>query len=134
MPLSNDSFLRRALLIDAAGSGATGLLLVAASAPLAPLFGLPQPLLLVAGLIMVPFVANLIRLARQVSPARGAIKAVIAMNIGWVVASAALLFSGLVAPTLVGTAFVIAQALAVLVFAELQIVGLRRQRAAVRAA
>ena len=40
-------FLRTALLGDAAASGATGLLLVIAAGPLAPLLGLPEPLLLI---------------------------------------------------------------------------------------
>jgi hypothetical protein len=48
----------------------------------------------------------------------------------WVVGSVALLISGLVAPTMLGTAFVIAQALIVAILAELQLLGLKRQRLA----
>ncbi len=58
--------------------------------------------------------------------ARGAIVAVIVANALWVVASIALLVSGEVAPTMLGYVFVIGQAVAVLGFAELQWVGLRR--------
>jgi len=47
-----------------------------------------------------------------------------------VVGSVALLISELVAPTALGTAFIIAQALIVAILAELQIIGLKRQRLA----
>ena len=46
------------------------------------------------------------------------------------IGSAALRISGLVAPTTLGTAFVIAQALVVAILAELQLLGLKRQRLA----
>jgi hypothetical protein len=48
-----------------------------------------------------------------------------------VIASVALLLSGLVAPTVWGIAFVIAQAVIVGAFAELQIIGMRKAAAAV---
>ena len=51
---------------------------------------------------------------------------VIVANALWVVASIALLVSGQVTPTLLGYVFVIGQAIAVLGFAELQWMGLRR--------
>lgn len=47
-----------------------------------------------------------------------------------VVASVVLLLSGLVAPTTLGTAFIVAQATIVAVLAELQIIGLRKAVAA----
>ena len=55
-------------------------------------------------------------------------QAIIALNVLWVVGSAVVLF-GFVAPTLLGYAFVIAQAIVVGVFAELQFIGLRRHDA-----
>ncbi len=58
----------------------------------------------------------------------------IAANALWVVASIALLVSGEVAPTLLGYVFVIAQAVTVLGFAELQWVGLRRMGCTMAAA
>jgi hypothetical protein len=51
---------------------------------------------------------------------------VIAGNAAWTAASIALLFSGSVAPNLLGEAAVAMQAIAVGVFAELQYLGLRR--------
>ncbi len=56
-------FLRLALLGDAAASGATGLLLATAAGPLAPLLGLPEPLLRSAGLVLLPYAAAIARRA-----------------------------------------------------------------------
>ena len=50
-------FLRKALLLDAAASGATGLLLIGGAGFLDGLLGLPVALMREAGLILVPFVA-----------------------------------------------------------------------------
>jgi hypothetical protein len=61
---------------------------------------------------------------------RPAVQAIIALNVLWVAGSIGLLVSGWVAPTALGYAFVIAQAIVVGVFAELQFVGLRRSEAA----
>jgi hypothetical protein len=58
------------------------------------------------------------------------VHATIALNVLWVAASIGLLLSGWVAPTLLGYAFVIAQAVVVGAFAELQIIGLRRTQVA----
>jgi hypothetical protein len=54
---------------------------------------------------------------------------IVAINALWVAASLGLLVSGVVAPTLLGYAFVIAQALAVALLAGLQFAGLRRTTA-----
>jgi hypothetical protein len=53
---------------------------------------------------------------------------VIALNVAWVIASIALLF--VLAPSPFGYAFVIAQAIALGVLAELQYIGLKRAPAA----
>jgi hypothetical protein len=57
---------------------------------------------------------------------RPAVWAVILCNVVWTADSLLLLASGWVDPTRAGYAFVIAQALVVLMYAELQYVGLRR--------
>lgn len=133
MSLSPDSALRRALMLDALMSGACAILLLAGASALAGLLGLPEALLFGSGLVFVPFVALLLWLMRAASPPAAGIRAVIAINFAWAAASAALLLSGLVDPTPLGTAFVIMQAAAVLVFAALQISALRRT-ASLRAA
>jgi hypothetical protein len=51
---------------------------------------------------------------------------VIALNALWVIDSVALLFTGWVQPALFGYAFVLAQAAAVAVLAELEYLGLQR--------
>jgi hypothetical protein len=123
------SFLRRALVADAAISGSTGVLLILGAGPLSGALGIPAPLLRYAGLSLVPFVALVASLAARATLPRGGVWTVIALNAAWVLASALLLFSGRVAPTALGSAFVVAQALAVGFFAELQYVGLRRSAA-----
>jgi uncharacterized membrane protein len=50
---------------------------------------------------------------------------VIVGNIGWAIGCVVLLAAGLVAPSGLGIAFVVIQALAVLVFAGLEFAGLR---------
>ena len=120
------TFLRRTLWLDAAVSGATGVVMWLGADLLQAWLGLPSTLFRVAGVSLLPFCGVLIALARRPHVPRLAIVAVIVANALWVVASFALLVSGQVAPTLLGYAFVIVQAVAVLGFAELQWVGLRR--------
>lgn len=122
-------FLRVALLIDLVGSGATALLLLSASGFLAPLFGLPAGLLWWVAIIMVPFLLLLGLTARRDSVPASVIPLIIALNLAWVAASALLLVSRIVTPTALGYGFVIGQAVAVALFAELQYVALRRAAA-----
>lgn len=118
-------FLRRVLLADAIVSGAAGLVMILAGGFLAPLLGLPKPLLAVAGSALLPWFAALIALARMDRMPRWAVRAVAAANLAWVAGSVAVLFA--FAPDLLGYAFVIAQAVTVGVFAELQLLALRRE-------
>ena len=129
--LTTSPILRRALLLDAVATGATALLLVLGAGLLADLLGLPSALMRVAGLILVPFVGLVAWTASQARPPAGAVWTIILGNAAWVAASLVLLVSGWVAPTALGYAFVIAQALAVGIFAELQVMGLRRAKVAV---
>ena len=121
---SSTSLLRVALLGDAAASGATGLLMAAAAGPLAPLLGLPEPLLRGAGLMFLPYAAFVAWLSRR--PALGLVRAVVALNLLWAADCVLLLASGFVAPTGLGTAFVLLQASVVLGFALAQWAGLRQ--------
>jgi hypothetical protein len=59
--------------------------------------------------------------------------AVIGLNALWALDSILLLVSGWVAPTAAGFAFVIAQGVVVAMYAELQLMGLRRSTAAAAA-
>lgn len=129
MNVSVTPFLRNALLLDAVASGATALLAIVGAPLLAPLLGLPQDLLFWAGVVLVPFVAFLLITARRQAVARLALIDIIGINALWVAASLSLLVSGFVSPNALGVAFVVVQAVAVALFAELQFIGLRRATA-----
>jgi hypothetical protein len=122
--------LRFALLADAVASGATALMMIAGADLLTGLLGLPVALMRGAGLVLVPYVAFVAFVGTRPHISHGAVKAIVATNIAWVLASVGLLAGGFVAPTALGYAFVIFQATVVGVFAELQIIGLRRERVA----
>lgn len=124
-----NTFLRYALLADAVASGATGLLMIAGADLLTGLLGLPVALMREAGLLLVPYVALVAFVGTRDAISRPAVQAIIALNVLWVAGSIGLLMSGYVAPTALGYAFVIAQAVAVGIFAELQFIGLRRTQA-----
>lgn len=119
------SFLRLALLGDAAASGATGLLLAAGAGPLAPLLGLPYPLLLVAGLLLLPYAAVVAWVGMRTAPAAKAVRAIVAVNLLWVADSLLLLVLAPFTPAALGIAFVLVQAVVVLGFAVAQWLGLR---------
>jgi hypothetical protein len=128
-------FLRFALLGDAAASGATGLLLAAGAGALASLLGLPEGLLRVAGLVLLPYAAFVAWLGtRSGGVPRNALRAVVAINLLWAIDSALLLAMGPVSPNGLGTAFVLAQALVVLGFAAMQWTALRGAAPSTRAA
>jgi hypothetical protein len=121
--------LRQALLADATTSGAFGLLMLLAAGPLSHLLGLPEMLLRGAGAVLMPYVALLAWLSLRGQTNKALIWAVILGNFLWVADSLLLLVIGWVSPTRAGYAFVIMQALVVLMYAELQIMGLRRSNA-----
>ena len=121
-------FLRRALILDAVASGATALMMIAGADLVEGLLGLPGTLLRGAGLVLIPYVAFVIYAGTRSAISRAAVWAIVAANVLWAVASALLLVSGWVAPTALGYAFVIAQAVAVALLGELQYVGLRRDQ------
>lgn len=124
--LDMSPLLRRALQADALASGAMGLLLTLAAGPLEELLGLPRALLLGAGIGLLPFALALGWLANRQTLQRAWVWAVLAINAVWVVDSLSLLALGWVEPTLLGKVFVIGQAVAVAVLAELEFFGLRR--------
>lgn len=126
MSSTSSSFLRRALIVDAAVSGATAVAMLAAPRPLERLLHLPASLFSVAGVVLVPFVAWLAYLVTRDRIAPRAVQMVIALNIAWVIGSVALLFADRIQPNHLGIGFVLLQAVAVAGFAELQYVALRR--------
>lgn len=104
------SFLRLALLGDGVASEATGLAMIAGAGLLEGVLGLPESLPRYAGLFLVPYAIVVAFVGTRERIARGAVLAIVAVNLLWVVESLALLVGGWVAPTALGTAFVLFQA------------------------
>jgi hypothetical protein len=129
MSAHSSLFLRRALMLDALASGATALLLIAAAGFLDALLGLPVALLRGAGLLLVPYVAFVAFVATRPRIEPAAVWVIVACNVLWVLASFLVLLSGKLAPTGLGIAFVVAQAIVVALLGELQVMGLRRPAA-----
>jgi hypothetical protein len=122
-------FLRRALLADAVISGVSAAFMLLGAAPLSRLLGVPADLLRAAGLSLIPFTAFVAWIAMRAGIARAAVRTVIALNAAWVIASVALLFVDAIDPTRLGIAFILIQAAAVALFAEVQWMGLTRDSA-----
>ena len=123
----NDStrFLRRSLLLDGIASGLTGLLLLVGARPVSALIGLSIPgLARAVGALLVVYAAALLWNAGRTRVSRAETRAAVALNAVWVIGSVALIELGVF--TVLGSVAVAAVALAVLAFAVLEIVGLRR--------
>jgi hypothetical protein len=127
-------FLRRALFADAIFSGVGAVGFTLGAVVFASLLNLPEALLRETGLFLIAYAIFVGWLGTRQSMPKALAGLVVAGNVAWTLASIALLFSGLVAPNLLGEAVVVAQAIATGVFAELQYVGLRRSAGAVATA
>lgn len=124
--LQASRLLRGTMVADAVISGATGLLMAAGAGVLASLLGVPEALMRYAGLMLLPFAAIVLYLAKAPAPPRAGVRTIIALNLAWAAASILALVSGAIEPTSLGMAFVIFQAVVVAGFADLQYVALRR--------
>ena len=118
--------LRRALQADTAFSGVSAVLLAGASAPLAALLNLPTALLFESGLFLIGYTLLVGWMASRQTLPRPLVWMVVLGNALWVLGSLALIAAGPIAPNALGYAALIAQAIAVGVFAEMQFFGLRR--------
>ena len=118
--------LRRAIVGDAVITGAMAVLLVAAAGILGPMLNLPEALLRETGIFLIVYAALVGFLGSRALMPKLAVWLVIGANALWAVDSIALLFTGWVQPNMLGQAFVVAQAAAVAVIAELQFIGLKR--------
>lgn len=124
--INPSSFLSRALLADAVFSGVSAVGLALGAGVLAPFLHLPEVLLRETGLFLIAYAALVGWLGTRQSVLKALVLFVIVGNAAWTLGSIALLFSGAVTPNLLGQIFVVAQAIATGVFAELQYVGLRK--------
>ncbi|MFU0507538.1 hypothetical protein [Pseudaminobacter sp. NGMCC 1.201702] len=128
MTVPMTSFLTSTLRIDAAVSGAAALLMVAGAGLLGPFLSLPVPLLFWAGVLLLPFVALLVAVARRKRASRVLLFDIVLLNTAWVIASFAILVVGVVEPNMLGVTFIVVQALAVTLFVLLQVSALRQAR------
>jgi hypothetical protein len=119
-------FLRRALKADAWISAAAGVAMSLGASLLQDVLHLPSSLLVAAGVALFPWAGFLLWLAAKSVVPSAAVWAVIALNALWIVDSAWVSLGGAFQPNLLGHAFIAAQALAVLVLAELEFMGLKR--------
>jgi hypothetical protein len=120
--------LRFALRLDAAASGALGLLAVGAATPLYGLLGPTTGMLRGTGAFLVVYALVLVLVAARPTIPRPAAWAVVIGNCAWVLGSIGAVVAGRDTFTTLGVAMVLAQAAAVAVFADLQWLGLRRAR------
>lgn len=121
----NATLLRRALRGNAAFSTASGLAFVAASGPIAATIGLEQPIVLIAiGLGLLVFAAGLIRNAARANVNRIEARLAVAGDLAWVLGSGVVIALGILTRTGNWAAAIVADV--VLLFAILQLVGLRR--------
>ena len=115
-----------ALKLDAVVTAANGAAYLVAAAPLAELLGLSAPLLRIAGGGLLAFAAVVWLVASAARMSRPAPVTIIALNAAWAVGCIAAVLADLGTPTTVGAVWIVAQALVVAGFAELQLAGLRR--------
>lgn len=111
--------------VDAALSGASGLLLAAAAPWLDSVLGAPVAFLVPVGTFLVVYAGGLLLLARMGAPPPGVL-AVIVGNALWVVASVVVVIADWLTLTAAGTTLALIQAGAVALLAELQFLALRR--------
>lgn len=134
---NRDGLLRLALKVDAAASGALGVLMlltagvvIGVQRPFMLLLGTPPALLVTVGLFLVAFAAFVWIIGTREKINRTSAWAVVGANLLWVLGSVALAVAGGFPLTALGVAFVLVQAVAVFLFAVLQFLGLRRSRPA----
>lgn len=123
-------FLRNALALDAAACAGMGLLLAGGAAALAGPLGFPPGFLRGAGLVLLPCAALIAWFASRETLPRWTVHLVVAVNLLWIADSVLILLAGWFAPTTLGIAFVLAQALAVAIVTELELIGLKRSAGA----
>lgn len=129
--MHDSSFLRRSLQIDGVASGLCGVLLLAGAGPLSSLMGLAGPgIARTVGALFVVYAAALLWNAARATVSRGGALTAVMLNAAWVAGSAVVILDGPL--TALGNLAVAAVAVAVLLFAILEAVGLARLRRAVR--
>lgn len=122
--------LRLALRLDAMISGMAGLGALVASPFLETLLGTPRGLLGPVGLLLIVYALLLWALARPPLINHAMVWGVILLNSAWAIASLVVVVGGWWGLTALGSAIVLGQAAIVALMLDLQILGVRRVRAA----
>lgn len=112
--------LQTILGLDAATCAGMGVLLLAASGPVAALTQIPGPLLFGAGLLLLPVAVLMVVFSRAAVVPAWVAQLVVTGNVLWVLASLILPISGMIAPNGLGWAFLLIQSAAVSLFAALE--------------
>lgn len=131
--IQSSRFLKNAFIADAVASGAVAVLHLARPQAVMGLLNLPDALLEGTGLFMVAYVLMLAALAASRTVWRPLVLFVVAGNALWALASIDILVLGMVQPSALGEAYVVAQAIATAGLAWLQYVGLKKSRAVAQA-
>lgn len=123
--LDRTMFLRRSLQVDGIASGLCGGILLVGAQPVSELIGLRMPgIALGVGALLLVYAAALLWNAGRPRINRGETLLVVALNAAWVAGSIAVIAAGPL--TVLGNLAVAVVAGAVLIFAVLEAVGLRR--------
>jgi hypothetical protein len=126
--LSSDAFLRAALKLDAVVTGANGVAYLALAGPLADLFEVPAGFLRALGAFLAVFAVAVWPAGARGRIAPAAVRAIVAANVAWVLASVVALLAAWHDPSTVGAVWTALQAAVVAAFAALQAFGLRQAR------
>lgn len=134
---SRDGFLRLALKLDAVATGAVGALVLLAAGtvvgnqrPFVLLLGTPLTLLVPVGLFLIAFAAFVWIVGSRRRVGGPGPWAAVVINVAYAVGCVVVVAAGWFPLSALGVAFVLAQAVAVALFAALQFAGLRRSRPA----
>jgi hypothetical protein len=126
MPVkTHRNFLRYVLWADAISCLVCGVLQVALTGPVSSYFGLSQKLLMGTGVFLLLYGAVVAFLATRTQVPSGIIGLLIVGNVVWGALAVAVLMAGHARIALLGKGYVTAQALTVLILAQLQYLGVR---------
>lgn len=124
--------LKLALYADAAASLALAALQLTLSSLLAQRLGLPAMLLTETGVFLLVYALLLVGMARAPRLPGALVQVIVFGNMGWAVACLVLAATPMLAPGPLGIAFLLFQAVAVLLFAWLEFAGLRASQTGAR--
>jgi hypothetical protein len=122
------SFLAKVLGADAILCVAAAAVTLFIGVPMQGQLGLPATLLVPASFSLFAYAGFAAWLARRGGEPRAAAWAAVGINLAWGLDCLLVAFGPWFSPTAFGQAFLLAQVLTVVVFAELQVIGLRRAR------